>query len=362
MKDYFISALNSELRYQKDKKDNKNSQMVKAQLFELLKAMRNNFFTPIKYKKIIENNTNAPVENFDIRRTLNNWGVNDLKSYETWFHKTRELERYFLNILRKENIKQNIQEIDKYLEKGRIPEITYSMVFYLISETDEFSQEDKKIIKKYLSETIYFSSMMVFKNVLGKASANFIKKGKNSTYSEKEKYKKIIISNTSRIIWMGENRDTINKAMDLKSSLKFTEIQNETLKRELKNVKQNAELSVIFNLLKEMNSFKYEEIISNVFLACSKFSELEKEQISLPKEFKYMELTIKLMKKFFNDIGVTEYGTLNELICADEKVVEKYEYLGKPFLQNEKKNLQLIKTGIMYKGKVISKPVVKEIE
>jgi len=150
--------------------------------------------------------------------------------------------------------------------------------------------------------------------------------------------------------------------MDLKSSLKFTEIQNETLKRELKNVKQNAELSVIFNLLKEMNSFKYGEIISNVFLACSKFSELEKEQISLPKEFKYMELTIKLMKKFFNDIGVTEYGTLNELICADEKVVEKYEYLGKPFLQNEKKNLQLIKTGIMYKGKVISKPVVKEEE
>ena len=150
MKDYFISALNSELRYQKDKKDNKNSQIVKAQLFELLKAMRKNFFTPIKYKKIIENNTNAPVENFDIRRTLNNWGVNDLKSYETWFHKTRELERYFLNILRKENIKQNIQENDKYLEKARKPEITYSMVFYLISETDEFSQEDKKIIKKYL--------------------------------------------------------------------------------------------------------------------------------------------------------------------------------------------------------------------
>ena len=43
MKDYFISALNSELRYQKDKKDNKNSQIVKAQLFELLKAMRKNF-------------------------------------------------------------------------------------------------------------------------------------------------------------------------------------------------------------------------------------------------------------------------------------------------------------------------------
>ena len=42
-------------------------------------------------------------------------------------------------------------------------------------------------------------------------------KRENSTYSEKENIK-IIISNTSRIIWMGENRDTINKAMDLKSS------------------------------------------------------------------------------------------------------------------------------------------------
>ncbi len=86
-----------------------------------------------------------------------------------------------------------------------------------------------------MSETIYFNSMMVFKNVLGEASANFIKKGKKiQLILRRKNIKKIIISNTSRIIWMGENRDTINKAMDLKSSLKFTEIQNETLKRELK--------------------------------------------------------------------------------------------------------------------------------
>ncbi len=102
MKDYFISALNSELRYQKDKKDNKNSQIVKAQLFELLKAMKKNFFTPIKYKKIIENNTNAPVENFDIRRTLNNWGgVNDLKVMRLGFINKR-IRTILSKYLRKE--------------------------------------------------------------------------------------------------------------------------------------------------------------------------------------------------------------------------------------------------------------------
>lgn len=44
-----------------------------------------------------------------------------------------------------------------------------------------------------------------------------------------------------------------------------------------------------------MNSFKYEEIISNVF-SLQQIFRIRKEQISLPKEFKYMELTIKLMK------------------------------------------------------------------
>lgn len=70
--------------------------------------------------------------------------------------------------------------------------------------------------------------MMVFKNVLGKL-LQILLKGKIQLILRRKNIK-IIISNTSRIIWMGENRDTINKAMDLKSSLKFTEIQNETLK------------------------------------------------------------------------------------------------------------------------------------
>jgi molecular chaperone GrpE (heat shock protein) len=202
---------------------------------------------------------------------------------------------------------------------------------------------------------------MVFKNFMGTISALYIKNQPSKKRDEKEKYKRLILRNTIKLESDKNIKEIKNKTRDLKSSLEITEKQNENLKKELENKIENVEDNTIYNFLKEINSFKYSEIINHIYSADAKLAELKSKNERLPLDFRFMEIPIKFLKRYFDDIGIREYGSFQKVQKVDETVIEIYDYVGTPFEEGEIKEVELIKKGWKFKDKIISKPTVKEL-
>jgi hypothetical protein len=353
-----MSFLNYEIEINKPTRVQLKENLQKQ---EFLKLIIDEYYRANELKEKVEKITDLKVEGINFYDYLHISKIDRFTSHKKWIEELETLTNSFIAILKKDDVKYNFYKIENYLKKDRIPEFTYKAVLTKVYKKRILEEKEQRILYKFLIETNFFSAIMVFKNFMGTISALYIKNKPYLQKNEKEKYKKLILMNTIKLSSSKNIKEFKNKTRDLKSSLEITEKQNENLKKELEDKIENVEDATIYNFLKEINSFKYSEIINHVYSANDKLIELKSKNERLPLEFRFMEIPIKFLKRYFDDIGVKEYGSFQNIQKVDETVIEIYDYIGTPFEDDETKEVKLIKKGWKFKDKIISKPTVKEL-
>ncbi len=118
------------------------------------------------------------------------------------------------------------------------------------------------------------------------------------------------------------------------------------------------------NLIKELNSSKYDYILDKLTTVQNGLRQLRRERIAVPLQINSVPSLVREMMQFIEDCGITPMLELGEEFEISGKETEYYVYEGNPFHSvDEKKMVRVVSTGWEIKEKelIISQPTVKEI-
>ena len=148
---------------------------------------------------------------------------------------------------------------------------------------------------------------------------------------------------------------------NLKSALILINDELDKYKQDLEKFKDEIELNVISDFIKDLNSEKYGRLLDN-FIKCQKsLKELKRNKYEFPVEVESIPILIRQYIKFIQEYGIKEIQRKQQMMLSYEEAA-KGNYIGSPYKdQTELKKVVVDSPGWIYKDMIISTPIYIEI-
>ncbi|MDN5343762.1 MAG: hypothetical protein PWP28_2642 [Oceanotoga sp.] len=311
----------------------------------------------------IKNYTKSASLSYNVFNSLKEWNLLYYTDRLSWIEKLEEVSENISILLyskNQEKINNSLDDLKNYFFNNKIPAITYKSIFVLLEKKYINNDTLKENIEKKLRKENNHFFFLILKEYLATIETYQRKENNDIRKINDFYYEKMKSNLVYEVKEKNFRKNILNEKRDLKSSLEITEKQNETLKKELENKIENIEDETLINILKNMNSEKYSQIINNVYESNETLKKLKKDGKSLPMQYNFLSLSLKMLKKFFDDLDLEQINKKDEILDINQYVTEDYVYIGTPFQEDEIKHVMVEKVGWKYKGHIISKPHVKE--
>lgn len=151
------------------------------------------------------------------------------------------------------------------------------------------------------------------------------------------------------------------KLQTTQSTLKFIQRSLDDMVANIEKKTQAAQDEAINNFFTSINSERYGRLLDNAVIIDHKNTKLRQQKYKFPVEVMGMPMIIKNFIAFIKSIGFEPIRTWGEQFEASAEDLLYDVYEGEPFLDDDKKLVQVVYPGWKRNGVILSKPVVKEV-
>ena len=151
------------------------------------------------------------------------------------------------------------------------------------------------------------------------------------------------------------------KLQTTQSTLKFIQRSLDDMVANIEKKTQVAQDEAINNFFTSINSERYGRLLDNAVIIDHKNTKLRQQKYKFPVEVMGMPMIIKNFIAFIKSIGFEPIRTWGEQFEASAEDLLYDVYEGEPFLDDDKKLVQVVYPGWKRNGVILSKPVVKEV-
>ncbi|WP_455544301.1 hypothetical protein [Intestinibacter sp.] len=337
---------------------NKKLKLVVGNDTELLKIV---ISKPDEYEDEYQKEVNERYITFNVDKKLNYFKMSNYRHRAKIVDEVKEDSELFYKICMSEDVTISYYEkLNSILKSSKLKkdakEKMILIEFARICKAQNIQDWTKDI--KYLDNSI---SRTVFRNILNEvALERGLKKSKDvgmKVDDIKDQIDSVLNEESD-----SENIDEVKSQNEnLRSSLVLINNELEKYKQDLDKFKEEIELNVISDFIKDLNSDKYGRILDN-FVKCQKsLKELKRNHYQFPVQVESIPILIRQYVKFIQEYGIQEIQRKQQLMLSYEDAA-KGNYIGSPYEdKNEMKKVVVDSPGWIYKDMIISTPIYIEI-
>lgn len=324
---------------------------------ELLKLILSD---PEQYTDYYQNIINKRRNQFDVSKKLDFLRLSDYKYRKLLSDESKQISDllYKMCILNEDKI-ENYNEINLILQESNLKnQVKEKMI--LIEFAKRCKRNNIEDWTKKLNYVDNFISRSIFRNILNDvAIEKGFKKSKDVGMKVDDIKDQIgsILNKNSRDDNIGLKMENEN----LRSALSLINDELDKYKQDLENFKEEIELNVISDFIKDLNSEKYGRLLDN-FIKCQKsLKQLKRNKYEFPTEVESIPVLIRQYIKFIQDYGIKEIQIKQNIMLSYEEAA-KGNYIGTPYEnQTQIKKVFVDSPGWIYKDMIISTPIYVEI-
>lgn len=346
------------------------------------RAIRNKFpkdaieyYKAVVLKEEINENEIYVLPNETIIKMLKYYGINTPERREKFLSNINELKDLFIELL---NGEKYYEFHDKYQE-------------FVFEYTDKEYEETTSYLKKFIPMGLILSIVC--------SPENYLDLSKELVFSLKNcgwKFVKFLITDiehkigeilgyrkTKSIMEMfseikdlgseeeeedeNENIFKIKHQRDsYKTTIRLYKNELSRIEKRIEEEAKEAKEEAIKEFYITLNSDKYGNFLDKIPLTEKVLFNIRKknygENESIPEEVRKVLIFIKQVLKFVKDSGITPMDEIGRTFEGSAEDIEKMNYIGNFFEENEVKSLKVKTPGYKYGNIIISLPTVEEVE
>lgn len=325
-----------------------------SELFKLILTSPEDFTR--SYQDVIDKRYNK----FDVDRKLSFLKLNDYKYRRQIVDEAKQISdlMYKMCIENSDDI-DNYNKINLVLDESKIKHQSKEK-FVLI----EFARRCKRnYIYDWLKSLNYidnYISKTIFRNILNEVALEKGFKTSKDVGMKVDDIKDQIGSILNEEV-SDDNSELKLQNENLRSALILINDELDKYKQDLEKFKDEIELNVISDFIKDLNSEKYGRLLDN-FTKCQKsLKELKRNKYEFPVQVESIPILIRQYIKFIQEYGIKEIQRKQQMMLSYEEAT-KGNYIGSPYKdQTELKKVVVDSPGWIYKDMIISTPIYVEI-
>lgn len=342
-----------EMKFKKDK----DKKLFVGNDSEILKLVLSK---PSEYIEEYQKEIDKRYIKFDVNKTLYFLRMSKYEYRKKIVNEVKEDSELFYKICMDDNANiEDYKKLSSILENSNLKNHAKEKLI-LIDFSTRCKNEDIYDWTKTLKYIDNFISRSIFRNILNEiAVERGFKKAKDvgtKVDDIKDQIDSVLNDETSN------NKEELKlQNENLRSALILINDELEKYKQDLAKFKEETELNVISDFIKDLNSDKYGRILDN-FIKCQKsLKELKRNHYQFPVQVESIPILIRQYIKFIQEYGIEEIQKKQQIMLSYEEA-SNGNYIGSPYKdKNEMKKVRVDSPGWVYKDVIISTPIYIEI-
>lgn len=254
-------------------------------------------------------------------------------------------------------LREVVRTLDSFGVRSLIWELVDAVAMQKGLSVKRSVQEEIKDVQEFLRDSLRRDGMG------GRGERREKKYGESGRRSRREREEALGKERTDDTDSTSELVEQLEQNLeDCRTAFEFTQAQIETLEGRIEEMREEAWQEAVVSFFQDMNSDRAGRLLDQFSLSEKGLKRLRKSGFSFPMDAESIPASVRMFMSFLSERGInqiTEVGNTFRITLADS---DGYSYQGSDFTgEDDEKSVEVIRPGWEYRGRVISKPLVREV-